>query len=632
MFLIALAFRAALLPLPANSDVNRYVWEGEVQNAGFNPYALAPDSPRLAPLRDFVWKGVNHKDVPAVYGPCAEILFRLCAAIATSPLFFKIVFILFDMGTMFFLALLMRTWSIPKFADSPKQASGLANDYEIFLPWGWKMPRSLLRGSSLEPRHLLLYALNPLVLYSIAAEGHLESVMLFWIAGCFYFFRKQKHGLTFLFFGLACATKLTPVFLFPFLLRRNNAARSIFALVPIGLYLMYLAPGVSFLSVPLHFATQFHFNGFSATILSWLLPFSRVPALCLALFVAVMLYLFFFTPDRLRAAFFAAGAFFLFSPTAHPWYLLLVTILLPFYRSRPWILLHLTVGFAALVNIGYVQTGVWRESPLLWAAEYVPFALLGLRVFVRGASFAPTRYARPSFLSIVIPTLNERENIIACIDAIAPCTELGHEVIVADGGSADGTLEILRNRPAVRVVASAQGRGIQIRQGIAAAQGDVILVLHADSRPDQTLISRLAAVLEKNPHVSGGAFRARYRSTRNRYALTSLLNSGRAMLTGISFGDQAQFFRTAAIGDRFPAYKIMEDVEISFLMKQSGSVAFLPCSISNSVRKWERDGYVRNCAVVVWLTMRYVLQRRFGLVSPDCEDYYIRYYQGRRGL
>ena len=60
VFLIALAFRAALLPLPANSDVNRYIWEGEVQNAGFNPYALAPDSPRLAPLRDFVWLSLIH--------------------------------------------------------------------------------------------------------------------------------------------------------------------------------------------------------------------------------------------------------------------------------------------------------------------------------------------------------------------------------------------------------------------------------------------------------------------------------------------------------------------------------------------------------------------------------------------
>ena len=178
--LLALAFRAALLPLPANSDMNRYMWEGEVQNAGHNPYALAPDSPRLAPLRDFVWKGVNHKAVPAAYGPFAEILFRLCASKIPSPFFFKLVFILFDLGTMLFLALLMRTWKV-------------------------------------EPRHLFLYALNPLVLYAIAGEGHLESVMLFWIAGSFYFFRKQKHGPTFLFFGLACATKFTPVFLFPFL-------------------------------------------------------------------------------------------------------------------------------------------------------------------------------------------------------------------------------------------------------------------------------------------------------------------------------------------------------------------------------------------------------------------------------
>ncbi|HUI93581.1 MAG TPA: glycosyltransferase [Chitinivibrionales bacterium] len=595
VFLLAVAFRAALLPFPANSDVNRYIWEGKVQNAGYNPYALAPDSPRLAALRDFTWKGVNHKSVPAGYGPVAELLFRLCAARTTSPFFFKIIFTLFDLGVMLFLALLMRTWSM-------------------------------------EPGHLLLYALNPLVLYAIAGEGHLESVMLFWIAGSFYFFRKQNHILTFLFFGLACATKLTPVFLFPFLLRRNNVAWSILALAPIGLYGLYLAPGLSFLSVPLQFATMFHFNGFAATILSWFMPFSLVPVFCLALLIVVMLYLFFFTPDRLRAAFYAAGAFFLVSTTAHPWYLLLATILLPFYQSRPWILLHLTVGFAALVNIGYVETGVWKESSLLWAAEYIPFALLSLWGFFRGASFAPAQYPPPSFLSIVIPTLNERENIVACINAIVPCEALCHEVIVADGGSADGTRDVLRNLPAVRVVTSAQGRGIQIRQGIAAARGDVILVLHADSRPDKTLISRLATVLGKNPHVSGGAFRARYQSARSRYTLTSLLNNGRTMLTGISFGDQAQFFRTAAIGDRFPAYKIMEDVELSFLMKERGSVAFLPCSIGNSVRKWERDGYVRNFVIVLWLNLKYVLQRRFGLVSSDCEDYYVRYYQGKQGL
>ncbi len=595
VFLLALVFRAALLPFPANSDMNRYIWEGKVQNAGYNPYTIAPDSPRLAGLRDPVWKGVNHKTVPAVYGPFAEILFRLCAGRTTSPIFFKIVFILFDLGTMFFLALLMRSWS---------------------MEW----------------RHLFLYALNPLVLYSIAGEGHLESVMLFWIAGSFYFFRKQKHGLTFLFFGLACATKLTPVFLFPFLFRRSNAAWSILALVPVGLYGLYLAPGVSFLSVPLQFASAYHFNGLVATILLRVIPFSIVPAVCFALLALVIMYQFFFVPDRLRAALYASGAFFLISTTAHPWYLLLVTVLLPFYRSRPWILLHLTIGFAALVNVWYEETGVWRESSALWLAEYVPFVVLAIWVFVRGESAAPMRYGRPSFLSIVIPTLNERENIGDCIDAITACSKLDHEVIVADGGSTDGTLQIVANRPAVRVVASEAGRGIQIRQGIAAARGDVVLVLHADSRPDKSLIARLAAVLTKNPHISGGAFRARYRSDRSRYRLTALLNTGRTMFTGISFGDQAQFFRKTVVGDRLPAYKIMEDIEISFLMKESGSVVFLGNSLSNSVRKWERDGYFQNCVTVLRLTAKYVLQRRFGLVSPDCGDYYIRYYQVMQGV
>ncbi len=592
IFLIAIAFRAALLPLPANNDINRYIWEGEIQNAGYNPYVLAPDSPRLAHLRDAVWNDVNHKDVPAVYGPFAELLFRLCAVKTTSPFFFKIVFVLFDLGTLLFLTLLSRTWNV-------------------------------------EPRHLFLYAINPLLLYVIAGEGHLESVMLFFITGCFYFFRKQKHGLTFLFFGLACATKLTPLVLLPFLLKRNTIAWSALILIPLGLYGLYFSPGMSFLSVPMQFATQFHFNGFAATILLRLLPFSQVPSLCLALLIGILLYLFFFVPDRLRAAMYAAGAFFLLSTTAHPWYLLLVTVLLPFYRSPPWIALHLTVGFSALVNIGYVRTGIWKESSLLWAAEYVPFVLIYLWSVVRGISFGPARYGPPSFLSIIIPTLNERENIVACINAVVPCAELCHEIIVADGGSTDGTLEALASLPSVRTAISAKGRGLQIKQGMSAAKGDVILILHADSRPNKTLIPLLYDALKHNPHMSGGSFRACYKSARKRYALTTLLNNYRNILTGISFGDQAQFFRTAAVKDRFPAYKIMEDVELSFLMKESGAVAFLPCGINNSVRKWERDGYVSNFALVVWLTTKYVLQRGFGLVSSDCEDYFTRYYQGR---
>lgn len=593
IFLIALVFRAALLPLPPNSDINRYIWEGKIQNYGYNPYVLAPDSPRLLRLRDPLWENINHKSVSAVYGPFAEILFRLCAAKTQSPFVFKTVFIAFDLGTMLVLALLMRTWLM-------------------------------------ERRHLFLYALNPLVLYEIAGEGHLESVMVFWLAGAFYLFRKQKHGPAFLLYGLACATKLTPFFLFPLLLKRKNAAWSFLTLLPIGFYGLYTAPGLSFLSVPLKYSTDSHFNGFAATIFSWVMPAANVPLFCGLLFASMVLCIFFLTPDPLKAAFYASGAFVLCSTSAQPWYLLLVTVLVPFYRSVPWIVLHLTMASGALVNIIYVETGVWKESPLLWAAEYLPFAAIGIWSLVRGAPFAPAMHKPPLFLSVIIPTLNECENIRDCIKAIAPCPQLPHEIIVADGGSNDGTCEELAFHPSVKVVPSAPGRGVQIMEGIKAAKGDAILILHADSRLEKTAIPLLASSLRNNPHAVGGAFRARYRSPRKRYALTSLLNNIRTVFTGISFGDQAQFFRKPAVEHRFPAYKIMEDIELSFLMKESGAVMFLPVSVVNSVRKWERDGYVRNSCTVLRLTLRFIAQRRLGFVSRDCQDFYARYYQERR--
>jgi hypothetical protein len=593
IFPVALIVRVAFLPFPANSDINRYMWEGKIQNAGFNPYALAPDAPVLSPLRDRTWERVNHKNFPAIYGPASELLFKACASQTPSPLLFKIIFIAFDLGAMVFITLLMRSWSM-------------------------------------EPRHLLLYALNPVILFAIAGEGHLESVMLFWLAGAFYFFRTRHHTATFLFFGLALATKLTPVFLFPFLLTKKNARFSFWTLVPIGLYGLYIGPGVSFLSVPLRFAAEFHFNGFFSTIFSWMAPAAALPLICLFLFALAILYLFFFTPNRMAAAFLASGAFVLCSTTAHPWYLTLVTIWLPFFRSRPWIALHGAIGLAALVNFHYIATGVWQEQPLLWAAQYVPFAALALGDLARGASYSPLTYGRPSFLSIIIPTLNERTNILSCIRSIVTSPLIGHEIIVVDGGSIDGTREAAAQFPAVRFMESAPGRGIQIKKGVSAAMGDVIWVLHADSHADALSITRLANALENNPHAAGGAFRSRYSSSRKRYGLTAMLNNYRAFLTGVSFGDQAQFFRVAAVGDRFPAFKIMEDVELSFLIKERGGALLLPCSVENSVRKWERDGYMRNFFMVTWLTLRYIVQRRFNLVSMDREEFYTLYYQGKR--
>jgi glycosyltransferase involved in cell wall biosynthesis len=86
-----------------------------------------------------------------------------------------------------------------------------------------------------------------------------------------------------------------------------------------------------------------------------------------------------------------------------------------------------------------------------------------------------------SRLSIVIPVLNEGERIATALDALAGLRALGVEVIVADGGSGDTTVQQARLR-VDRLVSAQRGRALQMNAGAACASGDVLLFLHADTQ------------------------------------------------------------------------------------------------------------------------------------------------------
>lgn len=64
-----------------SDDVFRYVWEGEVWRAGMNPFVLPPDDPALTSLRDAIWTQVNHRHVPSVYPPLAQLLFAVVPSV-----------------------------------------------------------------------------------------------------------------------------------------------------------------------------------------------------------------------------------------------------------------------------------------------------------------------------------------------------------------------------------------------------------------------------------------------------------------------------------------------------------------------------------------------------------------------
>ena len=98
-------------------------------------------------------------------------------------------------------------------------------------------------------------------------------------------------------------------------------------------------------------------------------------------------------------------------------------------------------------------------------------------------------------LSIIIPTLNEEAGIASALDALATLRVAGCEVIVADGGSDDRTAALARPR-CDQIVAAPRGRGAQMNAGAAAARGEVLLFLHADTRlpdgADQLILRELA--------------------------------------------------------------------------------------------------------------------------------------------
>src|SRR3979490_2818801 len=85
-------------------------------------------------------------------------------------------------------------------------------------------------------------------------------------------------------------------------------------------------------------------------------------------------------------------------------------------------------------------------------------------------------------LSIIMPVLDEGDNIVAALDALADMRALGAEVIVVDGGSHDATIQRARLR-ADRVTSAPRGRPVQINAGASKATGDIPLSLQADTQP-----------------------------------------------------------------------------------------------------------------------------------------------------
>jgi rSAM/selenodomain-associated transferase 2 len=209
-------------------------------------------------------------------------------------------------------------------------------------------------------------------------------------------------------------------------------------------------------------------------------------------------------------------------------------------------------------------------------------------------------------LSIVMPVLNEAVEIETALAALTPFRQRGAEVIVADGGSRDGSADLARPLTDGVIVAP-RGRASQMNAGAEVATGDVLLFLHADTRLPENADS---PVLDGLGHSgkAWGRFNVRIDGG-GMLKLVSLAMNLRSRLTGIATGDQAIFVTRAAfeaIGG-FPSIALMEDVALSAKLKRIGPPLALHARVTTSPRRWRKHGTLRTMLLMWQLRLRFFL-------------------------
>ena len=202
-------------------------------------------------------------------------------------------------------------------------------------------------------------------------------------------------------------------------------------------------------------------------------------------------------------------------------------------------------------------------------------------------------------IAVVIPTLNAASGLGPTLDAIADARVAGLvvDVVIADGGSTDGTEHVARTAGATWCPAP-RGRGSQLATGTTAASGPWLLFLHAD-----TVLApgweRVAARWIAAPASRARAAYFRFRLDDDTPAAHRLARivAWRARRLGLPYGDQALLIHRDFLAARggWRAMPLMEDVDLARRIGRRRLDALAADAITSAAR-YRRDGYLRRSA------------------------------------
>jgi rSAM/selenodomain-associated transferase 2 len=211
----------------------------------------------------------------------------------------------------------------------------------------------------------------------------------------------------------------------------------------------------------------------------------------------------------------------------------------------------------------------------------------------------------PAPVSIVVPTLNEATRIDACLRRLRsdfPDCEL----VVVDGGSTDGTADIAARH--AHIVSGVAGRAIQMNAGAAATTGDILWFIHADCWvPAEALQLLRRAVMD--PGVVGGGLHLRFDQRGLGLDYLAASSNLRARRLHWIFGDQAMFVRRDVFDSvgGFPEIPLMEDLEMSRILRRRGRLVVLPTTVTASARRLVDQGPWRMTVLMQLLKLQYLL-------------------------
>src|SRR5580693_4751839 len=208
-------------------------------------------------------------------------------------------------------------------------------------------------------------------------------------------------------------------------------------------------------------------------------------------------------------------------------------------------------------------------------------------------------------LTIVLPVLNEAAIVVAALQSLAPLRARGAEIIVADGGSHDGTAR-LAEPLADRIITLRRGRGAAMNAGAALGGGDVLLFLHADTALPDGADRLIDAALARR---AWGRFDLRIAGSHPLLTVIARMINWRSRLTGVATGDQAIFVTREAfeaVGG-FPDLPLMEDIAISRRLKRLCRPFCIATPAVTSGRRWEQNGVLRTILLMWRLRLSYYL-------------------------